>query len=239
MNHAWASHLIRGKANQPLHVGATSTFLSGLSGYLSPPASFCQLIFLCVVRARDSPYRSLQDFPYNCCTLFRKVNSASFIAAMDTPHPNNDSAHLAATMEAILARLTTIQNEHQGLLGAVDAIAGKVNVLAGVKQVQKITSPKTNGSVNTVDGNKASTLQNSFSPLDSPTIRALEGCTSPTSPAIQGRRTSLSSKITLTSYPGQSGVDPCPMSWGSQDPQVRGPVVVSRHPYTIRKRNGQ
>ncbi|KAI1663196.1 gtp cyclohydrolase ii protein [Pyrenophora tritici-repentis] len=54
------------------------------------------------------------------------------------------------------------------------------------------------------------------------------------------RRTSVSkfSKIILTSYPGQAGVDPLPMEWGAKDPAVRGPVVVSRHPNTIRRRNG-
>lgn len=48
----------------------------------------------------------------------------------------------------------------------------------------------------------------------------------------------FSSKIVLTSHPGQSGVDPLPMDWGNSDPDKRGPVVVSRHRNTIRRRNG-
>ncbi|GAM85379.1 hypothetical protein ANO11243_033860 [Dothideomycetidae sp. 11243] len=57
-------------------------------------------------------------------------------------------------------------------------------------------------------------------------------------PPEAARRSSLTtSKIILTSYPGQAGVDPLPMSWGAGDAATRGPVVVSRHPSTIRKRN--
>jgi len=60
-----------------------------------------------------------------------------------------------------------------------------------------------------------------------------EGTTSP--PA---RKSSTStSKIILTSYPNQPGVDPCPMNWGSPNPEERGPVVVSRSRSTIGRRN--
>jgi len=47
----------------------------------------------------------------------------------------------------------------------------------------------------------------------------------------------FTSKIILTSYPNQPGVDPCPMSWGNPNPEERGPVVVSRHRSTIGRRN--
>lgn len=51
------------------------------------------------------------------------------------------------------------------------------------------------------------------------------------------RRPSITSRIILTTYPGQSGIDPVPMNWGDGDPLKRGPVVVSRHTKTIRRRN--
>jgi GTP cyclohydrolase II len=41
----------------------------------------------------------------------------------------------------------------------------------------------------------------------------------------------------LTTYPGQSVVDPISLNWGAADPQARGPVVVSRNGPTLRKRN--
>jgi GTP cyclohydrolase II len=45
------------------------------------------------------------------------------------------------------------------------------------------------------------------------------------------------SRITLTTYPGQSGVDPAPLNWGKLDPLERGPVVVNRSASTIKHRN--
>jgi hypothetical protein len=45
-------------------------------------------------------------------------------------------------------------------------------------------------------------------------------------------------KIVLHTYPNQVNVNPAPMDWGNQDPQARGPVVVSRHKATMPRRNG-
>jgi hypothetical protein len=44
-------------------------------------------------------------------------------------------------------------------------------------------------------------------------------------------------KIVLHTYPKQVGVRPAPMDWGNPDSQLRGPVVVSRHKTTVRRRN--
>jgi len=45
------------------------------------------------------------------------------------------------------------------------------------------------------------------------------------------------SRIILTTYPGQSVVDPIPLNWGEADPVARGPVLVSRSGDTLKKRN--
>ncbi|KAI9926603.1 hypothetical protein ASPWEDRAFT_176427 [Aspergillus wentii DTO 134E9] len=44
-------------------------------------------------------------------------------------------------------------------------------------------------------------------------------------------------RIILTTYPGQSVVDPIPLEWGKIDPQERGPVLVSRSSKTMSRRN--
>ncbi|PLN80041.1 uracil-regulated protein 1 [Aspergillus taichungensis] len=44
-------------------------------------------------------------------------------------------------------------------------------------------------------------------------------------------------RIILTTYPGQSVVDPVPLTWGAADPQERGPVLVSRATKSITRRN--
>jgi GTP cyclohydrolase II len=41
--------------------------------------------------------------------------------------------------------------------------------------------------------------------------------------------------VSLTTYPSNS--DPLPLVWGSKDPQERGPILPSRHPQSIKKRN--
>ena len=41
----------------------------------------------------------------------------------------------------------------------------------------------------------------------------------------------------MTTYPGQSVVNPIPLNWGAADPHERGPVLVSRASNTITKRN--
>ncbi|GJN81135.1 hypothetical protein PLIIFM63780_004667 [Purpureocillium lilacinum] len=51
-------------------------------------------------------------------------------------------------------------------------------------------------------------------------------------------RSGFTSRIILTTYPKQIGIDPLPMDWGNPDPMKRGPVAVARSPSTIRRRNG-
>ena len=44
-------------------------------------------------------------------------------------------------------------------------------------------------------------------------------------------------RIILTTYPGQVGVNPIPLTWGHSDPNVRGPIVASRAPSSLKVRN--
>lgn len=46
-----------------------------------------------------------------------------------------------------------------------------------------------------------------------------------------------STKIMITTYPGQNGVDPIKLVWGAKDASERGPVIVSRAPGSIKRRN--
>lgn len=136
-------------------------------------------------------------------------------------------------LQEILSSLNSLKQDHSQLASSVDAINGRVNTLAGIKQVQdgiahdaSLPSPRmppiahgSRDSVSSLDGhNKDAGADQSSSPPP-------------------GRRASTTSKIILTSYPGQAGVDPIPLNWGAKDPNERGPVVVTRSPSTIRRRN--
>ena len=155
-------------------------------------------------------------------------------------HPNGASASNAnaesVILQEILASLKTIQRENSQLAAAVDAINGRVNILAGVKQMQ-------DGTATDAFANKETVKNQSSAALDSDRPAPVEASSTQEAPVSSipdvARRSSTTSKIILTSYPGQAGVDPLPSSWGHKDPSIRGPVVVSRNTSTIRRRNGK
>ena len=137
-------------------------------------------------------------------------------------------------LKEILEGLKALRAENSVLAASVDKINGRVNMLAGIKQIKdEAASEAANGKLSSdkaTEAESGKTVEAVSEQYEQP----------PSSAEAQPRRTSVSkvSKIILTSYPGQAGVDPLPMEWGAKDPAVRGPVVVSRHPNTIRKRNG-
>lgn len=142
-------------------------------------------------------------------------------------------------LEDILSSLKSLQQENATLAATVDAISGKVNVLAGVKQAQDgVNGSKDSPALKPRP--KVYTPASSTDNLGSAALSTPNGSQSISPPPPEGgRRGSITSKIILTSYPGQAGVDPCPMNWGAKDPAQRGPVVVSRNANTIRRRNGE
>ncbi|KAF2012877.1 GTP cyclohydrolase II [Aaosphaeria arxii CBS 175.79] len=135
-------------------------------------------------------------------------------------------------LKDILDGLNALRKENSELASAIDGINGRVNMLAGVKQLQDGASNKASNGPSSVDKGKEVESEK--------TVEAVSQQYEDAAASVEAsRRPSVSkfSKIILTSYPGQAGVDPLPMDWGHQDPKVRGPVVVSRHPGTIRRRN--
>jgi GTP cyclohydrolase II len=180
-------------------------------------------------------------------------NKETRMAVPDTTQPS-----LSETLSEILNSLNSLTAGHAQLAAQVDAISGRLNVLSEVELSKVAASvatiqnghamtplplPATNGHGTTSAGSatspsKAITDDSSppaLSPMSSPSITPDDSAVSP--PVIPRRFSTGTSKIILTSYPGQSGVDPIPFRWGNPDPILRGPVVVSRNPSTIRRRN--
>ncbi|KAF8457174.1 GTP cyclohydrolase-like protein II [Terfezia claveryi] len=137
---------------------------------------------------------------------------------------NEDTTSL---LTQILSKLEKIEKENKALASSLDLITGRVNALAGVKAVRDAAKttpvpPKTHAvAVGTVTEPEAHPA--------SPTEEASKEAQRPATPAT--------SRIILTTYPGQSGIDPIIMNWGEKDPVKRGPVVVSRASGTVRRRN--
>jgi hypothetical protein len=139
-----------------------------------------------------------------------------------------------ALLKEILEGMTALRRENVQLASAVDGINGRVNILAGIKQLKdEAKKDASDGTSEKANGAESEQTVKDVS-------KQYEQPPSHVDASPPPRRTSVSktSKIILTSYPGQAGVDPLPMDWGHKDPAVRGPVVVSRHPGTIRRRNG-
>lgn len=141
-----------------------------------------------------------------------------------------------ALLKEILEGMNSLRKENSQLVSAIDAINGRVNMLAEIKQIKdeaKVQPP------NTSPFEKA---KEAVAALSEKTVEAITKQYEETPSVADAlpRRASVSktSKIILTSYPGQAGVDPLPMDWGHKNPAIRGPVVVSRHANTIRRRNG-
>ena len=142
----------------------------------------------------------------------------------------------------ILNTLQGLQQDYRALSDAIDTINGQVNILSGVKQVQEAARHQTvvDGQPPKVPVSQAISSDDKVLDHHPDTAVVANGHGSPEGSTISqsSRRPSTTSRIILTTYPGQSGIDPIRMSWGHQDPIQRGPVVVTRSQSTIKRRNG-
>lgn len=149
----------------------------------------------------------------------------------------------------VLLTLKALKVEHRELSAAVHSINGRLDTLAGLQSVQD-TADSRNGLANTRNNLR---MRSQLDHDQDTHNLAMEIPVSPSlpvdddhldtqrpAPNIRAARRPIStSRIILTTYPGQSGIDPLNMSWGHESPTQRGPVVVSRNQSTIRRRNGR
>ncbi|KAI9881376.1 MAG: Uracil-regulated protein 1, partial [Pleopsidium flavum] len=150
----------------------------------------------------------------------------------------------SALLKDILSTLKAIKRDHQQLSATVETINGRVNMLAGVKQAQEFTESQSRTADGGLkEGGTRQPMDDSRAPMDIPTSPSLTVVDSShksqhaSSSLTTSRRSISSSRIILTTYPGQTGIDPLVMNWGHKDPRQRGPIVVSRSQSTIRRRN--
>lgn len=150
-------------------------------------------------------------------------------------------------LKQILSTVQSIQRDYQQLFASVQSIQGQVSLISGVKQLQDIAG-RIHPSQTCITPTPSTGDQRSASETDPDSnaqASSLELGTAEPSEARSdgeppGRKPSATatSRIILTTYPGQAGIDPLIMNWGHADALERGPVVVSRNQSTIRRRNG-
>ena len=159
---------------------------------------------------------------------------------MASPMSNGESAN-AAVLAEILSTLRKMQLDHSHLASSVESLQSRMEMSSTLREMR----PQRNSFVLGKDSPSLDPVQiaKAANGLSSspPSSTNLQEPPSPqrlaSSPPISARKTSASSRIILTTYPGQSGIDPVPLEWGAEDPMTRGPVVVSRHYNTVRRRN--
>ncbi|CAM1508533.1 Fc.00g053810.m01.CDS01 [Cosmosporella sp. VM-42] len=135
---------------------------------------------------------------------------------------------------SVMDALREIRETQSSLLAAVAALSGKPAPEA-TRPAVPFTSSGLIPSVYDLESGKEPSKDQS-TPTDSPTepTSGLELQAPSTSPS---QKPAFTSRIILTTYPKQIGINPLPMDWGNSDPLKRGPIVVSRAPSTIRRRN--
>lgn len=151
---------------------------------------------------------------------------------MANANPTNGVTNETVLSE-ILSTLKKIQTDHVNLAANVEALQSKVETSNSINQLRP--SPGSRNSIR--DSPSLDPLQLGKSAVGTSPPSTDATLKAPSSPTTGARKSSVTSRIILTTYPGQSGIDPVPLEWGDPDPTKRGPVVVSRHNNTLRRRN--
>lgn len=167
---------------------------------------------------------------------------------------SSSTSHLDL-LNKIQQTLISVQEDHRRLSAAVDSINGRLGLLnKAEEQAEAVRSLPIDGDNNpdntrdiftpgafpiNVDHTQSHVSAGRFSGSNSAHNDTDQESFQTSQKHSLNTPSGTSSRIILTTYPGQSGIDPLPMSWGHPDPIKRGPVVVSRNHSTFRRRNGE
>ncbi|KAI9859385.1 MAG: Uracil-regulated protein 1 [Trichoglossum hirsutum] len=139
----------------------------------------------------------------------------------------------------ILAAINLLHDDHQRLTNTIESINSRVNILANAQQVSEAAVNKLPSDTITLNGVTSSLSQqkpDSSGPAI-PMVESTQDVTESSTLTPIPKRPTVTSRIILTTYPGQAGINPVFMNWGHKDSSQRGPVVVSRAHGTLGRRN--
>jgi hypothetical protein len=146
-----------------------------------------------------------------------------------------------ATLKEVLETLKQVVQNHAQLSATVDSINGRLNVLSSIDQMRAMPNgtkvPQDSGT-NRSEEVAIDATRRPATPTQTGAGDLHEDDRPASTPSSPQRKAGITSRIILTTYPGQAGIYPLPMQWGAKDPVERGPVVVGRSGPTIRRRNG-
>lgn len=144
-------------------------------------------------------------------------------------------------MEDVADALKAIAQSQSQLLSAFESVSQRVSELEKGTAASFSSSQPTN---DTTRGDSSDGPDPSPTPLHTgytsdPSVVPADAGTQQASKSAEGGAGKLEfpSRVILTTYPKQIGINPLPLEWGLADPLKRGPVAVSRNASTIRRRN--
>ncbi|KZT09261.1 uncharacterized protein LAESUDRAFT_647507 [Laetiporus sulphureus 93-53] len=143
-----------------------------------------------------------------------------------------------AVLTQILVQLEALQVSQQTTQAKLDALTNTASPLSsprsnGVPLADSHADPSLSGVVSTA-------LSTSLTGAPAPPLPSANGHASEKDKGISDKdreRVLYPGRVLLTTYPDQSGIKPYPLVWGAADPSVRGPVICSRLPSSIKQRN--
>ncbi|VUC21868.1 unnamed protein product [Clonostachys rosea] len=140
--------------------------------------------------------------------------------------------------DLLIATILKLQETQSQLVATVEALSNRVNVAFPDTASPPLAATLVAKPVKSEDGDAQGAIPISSIESVSRDVEDDSGKTQRSSEAASpAQKSAFTSRIVLTTYPKQIGINPLPMDWGNPDPLKRGPVVVSRLANTIRKRN--
>ncbi|KAI9677572.1 MAG: hypothetical protein M1817_006526, partial [Caeruleum heppii] len=157
---------------------------------------------------------------------------------------SNEDTHLSKVglSEAILTELRLLRMNQADLSKAVAVVNDRINslsVTSGLSEGLTGAKPDSQDQPEKMVEHLLQQSKESDHSRSSLGNVAADGANPDDRPAssASSRKPNAISRIILTTYPGQSGINPISVNWGHRDPLSRGPVVVSRNQSTVRRRN--
>ncbi|ROT40899.1 putative GTP cyclohydrolase II [Sodiomyces alkalinus F11] len=148
----------------------------------------------------------------------------------DSNHPVSN----LGTMSEVLEALKSIQQTQTTMAAAIESLSHqRQGSLSGSAEAStpSILEPSLADKDNGGQSSVPTGLSEQQSSSEELSLQA------PATPSSPSQKSAFTSRIILTTYPKQLGINPLPMNWGHPDAQTRGPVVVSRSSSTVRRRN--
>ncbi|EJT76257.1 GTP cyclohydrolase II [Gaeumannomyces tritici R3-111a-1] len=130
-----------------------------------------------------------------------------------------DGSASGAGMDQVMEVLKQMQEDQARLLAAIELGDRTALLSKGADKSLSASPPGPSGLAQT------------------PPLLAADAATERDAGSSSSPKSSFTSRIILTTYPKQIGINPIPMNWGAGDAAKRGPIVVSRSSSTIRRRN--